>query len=138
MGCDGIGVRARTHLLLGLLRNDAQVLQKPLGIQKRLGGAVDSTALRMAEDQHQAAAQIARAELQAANNAAFCLSYLLRLSGNRFCNLACGQKPTLAILIKLHACKCCPRCGAQRCHLTQDTGWKFRSALLFPASNHPL
>ena len=105
MGSDGIGVRARTHLLLGLLRNDTQVLQKPLqcrasflgrtlGIQKRLGGAVDSTALRMAEDQHQAAAQIARAELQAANNAAFCLSYLLRLSCNRFCNLPCGQKPT--------------------------------------------
>ena len=64
------------------LQRRARFLEGTLGIQKRLGGAVDGSALRVAEDQHQAAAQIARAEFQAAENAAFCLSCLLRLSSS--------------------------------------------------------
>ena len=64
---------------LGLLGHCTEILQKPfestagflrrsLGIQKRLGGPIDSTALRVAQDQHQAATQLSGAELQAAND----------------------------------------------------------------------
>ena len=161
VGRDGIRVCARTHFLLGLTGNRAQVLQQPLqrrarflegtlGIQKRLGGAVDGSALRVAEDQHQAAAQIARAEFQAAKNAAFCLSCLLRLSSNRFCNLSCGrQQPAsnsdqaacVQVLPALRSTKMSPHEDKTRGH----AGWKFqpgfmviRMAPLFPAKHRPL
>ena len=160
-GRDGIRVCARTHFLLGLTGNCAQVLQQPLqrrarflegtlGIQKRLGGAVDGSALRVAEDQHQAAAQIARAEFQAAKNAAFCLSCLLRLSSNRFCNLSRGrQQPAsnsdqaacVQVLPALRSTKMSPHEDKTRGH----AGWKFqprfmvvRMAPLFPAKHRPL